>query len=337
MIKNFKKFRLLTESSTSDDLIEQFDGDYIEKYYDKHHDVDLSEVISMSSHQNIMDCFDDNQYKEDWIRDYTNSYDFSDFDKDDLKSYIKKNLDEEKQNKILEIYNKNNYDEDDEDSEKETEFNYYMLDELDIDELQEVIDDSGEESNCAEWIIEGWYSGQDGEEIFDEFCGWAKKDGTYGSEYYEYSRYGSPERIESSELYKRISDYIDDDKLKQNWKDNEDYEYKKESVANDISYSPALQKYLIKKDPDNAEALIDLWRENNFKGKNIGGEYKFQKAYINKYIKDNIEDEEDEEYKTTLIEDALDFLHKKFGVNDEIAEKYEPYMWKIVAQYKYNL
>ena len=145
--------------------------------------------------------------------------------------------------------------------------------------------------------------------------------------------------------------------MQQNWKDNEDYDHKRETVANDISYSPALQRYLIKKDPDNAEALIDLWKENNFQGKNIGGEYKFQKAYINKYLKDNIvdddeEDEEDhddekyktiddeeseEEYKTTLIEDALEYLHLKFGVNDKIAKEYDSYMWKIIAQYKYNL
>ena len=103
--------------------------------------------------------------------------------------------------------------------------------------------------------------------------------------------------------------------------------------------------------PKNVTALIDLWNENN--GKNIGDEYDFQKAYINKYLKDGIEEDEDEEdeekyktiddeesdkeNKTTLIENALEFLHDNFEVNDKIADEYEPYMWKIIAQYKYNL
>jgi len=345
MIKNFKTFRLLTESSTSENLIDQIDDDFIEKYYDEHYDISLSEVIEMSSHDDIMDYFNEDKYKKDWIEEFSRDYSFSEFDTDDLKLYIKKKLDDKKENKIIEIYNRNNYDEDDEDSEKETEYNSYMLDNLDKDELQEVIEDRGEEDNCAEWIIDGWYSGQNGKDIFDEMCGWAIKNGKYGE--YEY---GSFKEISSSKLYKRVSNYIDDTKLKQNWKDGEDFDHKKETVKGDIWDSPILQRYLIKEDPDNAEALTELWSKNN--GKNIGNEYNFQKAYINKYLKDNMDEkeenddeeyktiddeEEDEEYKTTLIEDSLGYLHKKFGVNDKIADEYEPYMWKITAQYKYNL
>jgi len=346
MIKNFKAFKLLTESSIESDLIDQFDSNYIEEYYKKHHKVGIEGVIEMSSHQNIMYFFDSDKYKEDWVKDYIDSYEFEEFDDYDLKSYIKKKIDDDKKNKILEIYNNNNYDEDDEESEKDTEYNEYMLDELDKYELREVIEDSNEEYECTVWIIENWYSGQDGKDIFDEFNGLSEKDGSYGN-----YKYGSFVSIDSSKLYKMISNYIDDDKLKKDYIDNEDYSYKKEIVEGDIAYSKVLQRYLIKNDPDNVTALIDLWNENN--GKNIGDEYDFQKAYINKYLKDGIEEDEDEEdeekyktiddeesdkeNKTTLIENALEFLHDNFEVNDKIADEYEPYMWKIIAQYKYNL
>ena len=331
MIKNFKKFQLLTESIASD-LADKFDDDYIEEYYDKHHKSGLDEIISMSSHESIMNCFDEDEYKKDWVRDYISSYEFSEFDESDLKRYIKENLDNKKEKKILQIYNNNNYDEDDKDSERETEYGEYMVDELDKDELQEVIYD---EDNCTEWIINSWYDGQDGIDIFDEFCGWMKKDGWYG-----YRKYGSFERIDSSELYKRVSNYIDDDKLQKEWDDGTDLDYKKDTVAEDIYNSPKLQRYLIKKDPDNVNELIDLWKENKFRGDDISTEYKFQKAYINKYLKDNIADEEDakdEDYVSILKEDALLYLQDTFGLNDKIIIKYEPYMWKVRAKYKFNL
>jgi len=332
MIKKFKKFKLLNESSTSHELIEQIDDDDIEKWYDKHYKADLSEIISISSQQNIMYFFDDKKYKEDFIKDYINNYEFDEFDENDLLTYLKKNIDDKNENKILEIYNRNNYDEDDEDSEKETEYSEYMLEELDKDELIEVIEYSNEEDNCTKWIINWCYSNSDGVDIFDEFCGFAKKNDIYGN-----YKYGSFEPIESSKLYSIISEYIDDDKLIKNWNDNIDFSYKKEQVEENIYNSTFLQKYLIKKDPDNVEALINLWMKYKFKSKNIGNIYIFQKAYINKYIKDNIEEDDNEEDKNILIEDALEYLHDKFGVNDKISEEYRPHMWKIFTQDNYNL
>lgn len=339
MITNFKKYQFLTEDVATD-LANQFDYDFVIKWHKKNYNIDVSEIISMSSHQSIMNCFDGDKYLKDWIRDYINSYSFSEFDEDDLKRYIKENIDDSKETKILEIYNKNNYDENDEDSEKETEYDEYMVDELDKSDLQEVIEFNGDEDNCTEWIIHSWYDGYDGEDLFDEMFGLAKRDGKYGVEYCEYE-YGSFKAVDSSKLYKKAKDYINTKKLKKDWLKDIEFETKTEDLGNAISYTPRLQRYLIKKNPDNVDSLIDLWKEDNFSGKNIGSEYKFQKAYINKYIKDNIDeddmDDEDEEYRTTLIEDALEFLHKNFGVNDKIEKEYEPYMWKITAQYKFNL
>lgn len=330
MIKKFKKFRFLIESSISNELIDQLDYDQILKWYENHHS-DLNDIISMSSHIDIMNCFDDEKYKEDSIKDLIISYEFSEFDKDDLLRYIKKKIDDEKKSKILEIYNKNNYDEDDEDS-VETEYRGYMLDELDKDELCKVIENSNEEEECTEWIIEGWYSGSSGIDIFDELCGYLNEDGYYGS-----YKYGEFKKLDSFKLYNIISNYIDNNKLIKNWINGEDYEYKKNAVEEDIYNSPILQRYLIKKDPNNASKLLSLWIESKFSSKNIGNEYIFQKAYINQYLEDNIEDENDEEEKTNLIEDALQYLHDEFGIDDETSKKYTSYMWKIFAKDKYNL
>ena len=337
MITNFKIYGKLITESVESNLADQFDYDFVEKYYKKHHKIGLDEIISMSSHENIMNCFNGNKYKEDFLRNY--SYEFSEFDKGDLKPYIENNLDDEKKIKILEIYNKNNEDEDDEDYEKETEYSSYMLDELDADELREVIEDSREEDDCTDWIIQNWYAGQDGEDLFNELSGFSKKKNQYGGgySYYKYNKYGSSVAMDGSELYNAVSDYIDTKKLKKQWKDSEDFDYKKDTIAEEIYNSLVLQRHLIKKDPDNVTALIKLWKKNKFNSENIGDEYKFQKAYINKKLEDKMGEGDDEEYKTKLIEDSLDFLYKKFGVNDKIAKEYEPYMWKIEAQYKYNL
>lgn len=373
MIKKFKIFEKYTSSS---DLVDQFDDDFIDEWYDENYNIDAEEIASMSTIQTILDCFDDNEYKEDFIRDYVNSYDFSEIEKYDLKSFIEENLTGEKEVKILDIYNASNYDESDDITSdidgivlfntttpsakksmksknqifvksqtgeikkykipkdftilveenqvvnknavlatgKETEFSNYMIDELDQDELRDVIQDSGEEEECTEQLINGWYSGQSGEDILEEF--------------------ESIKDMDPLRFYKKFSRYIDDDKLIKDWKDGEDSTYKKEQLQERIYDTKTLQRYLIKKDPDNALALADLWEEER-STKTIGDEYKFQKGYIKKYVEDNI-DETDEESRTSTIEDALQYLHENFGVHPKIEIKYEPYMWKITAS-KYNL
>ena len=313
MIKKFKIFeKLISERySIAKDLVDQFDDTYIEKWYDDNFDMDVSEIIDMSSTRNILDCFDDDRYRDDYIQDYINSYEFSEIDKDDLKRYIEKNLTTKKEDKILEIYNSNNYDEDDEDSKKETEYEDYMLDELDQDELRDVIDDSNEESDCIEELINGWYSGRSGEDILEEF-------------------HGNVDRTEARELYDIISYYVDDDKLKQNWQDNKDFDYKKERLEEDLPYNVELQRDLIDKDADNAVALADLW-ENESSSQNIGDEYDFQKGYIEKYTKDNTDENDDEEFVSDIKSDAVKYLYDNFGLDSNIEEEYEDYMWKVTA------
>ena len=129
-----KEFKIFEKKSIKKNLVDQFDSDYIEKWYDENYDIDLSEVINMSSHNQIMDNFDEDKYKKDFLREYADSYDFNDFNEEDLLRYIKEKINEEKEIKILEIYNRNNYDEDDEDSVKETDYEDYILDQLDKDD-----------------------------------------------------------------------------------------------------------------------------------------------------------------------------------------------------------
>ena len=320
-----KEFKIFEKKSIKKNLVDQFDSDYIEKWYDENYDIDLSEVINMSSHNQIMDNFDEDKYKKDFLREYADSYDFNDFNEEDLLRYIKEKINEEKEIKILEIYNRNNYDEDDEDSVKETDYEDYILDQLDKDELREVIKDSREEDECTKWIIEDWHYNSDGIDIFDEFCGYSKKGGDYG-----YYKYGHFERLESEKLYDMISNYIDDDKLKSDWKDNDDFEYKKETLGNDISYNTVLQKHLLSKDVNNVIPLAKLFVKEKSQ-KNIGSTYTFQKNYIKKFIKEKLSDT-----KPNLKAKALKYLYDNFGINKKIEEEYNDYTWLISAS-KYNI
>lgn len=372
MIKSFKIFE--NYGSTANTLADQFDSDYVEEWYKENNSYDVSEIISMSSTRDILNCFDDQEYKDDFVKGYVDSYEISEFDKDELKRYVEEHLDG-KEDKILDVYNDNYYyGEDDITSDidgvvsiktmkdgntkiiitpktgkikqykvesdfhilvnegeqvkidevlatgKSVEYDDNMLDDLAADELREVIEDSNEEYECTEWIIEGWYEGRDGEDILSEFH--------------------NIESMEASDLYDIISNYVDDDQILKNWEDGEDYSYKQERLEEEIHRNQGLQRYLIDKDPDNASLLAELWEEEGSSGNDvIGDEYDFQKAYIQKYIKENADDEEikDEEYVGTLIEDALEYLHDNFGVDDAIEKEYYPHMWKITAKSKYNL
>lgn len=370
MITKFKIFEGYS-SSIAEELADQLDSSFVEEWYDKHYEMDVSEIISMSSARNILNAFDENEYKEDFMREYISGYEFSEIQDSDLKSYIENHMDSDKETKILELYNDTNSDEDNDikseidgivsftktktgkitiivtsiegkvkkykvpednkivvedgesveedkllSTEKEIDYEDYMLDDLDEDQLREVVEDSNEEEECVEETINGWYEDRSGEELLEEF-------------------YGDLEKMEGPELYKIISNYVDDDELLDNWKEGEDYEYKKEQVQEQIYRLPDIQRDLIEKNPDNALALAELW-ESEGDNDTIGDEHDFQKGYIEKYVKDNIDEGDDEEYIADTKADALFYLHEHFGLDDDIREEYKNYLWK-VDQDKFNL
>lgn len=370
MITKFKIFEGYG-SSTASDLADKLDSDFVEEWYDEHYNIDADEIVGMSSARNILDAFDEDEYKEDFIKDYISGYEFSELQEHELKEYINNHMTDEKEEKILELYNTNNFDDDNDinseiegtvsfiktktgkrtiivtsidgkvkkykipednkiavqdgehvvvdellSTEKEIEYEEYMLDELSEDDLKEVIEDSSEEEECIEETINGWYEGRSGEELLEEF-------------------YGDLDKMEGPELYKIISSYVDDDQLVENWKSGEDYSYKKEQIQEEIYRNTELQRALVEKDPDNALALAELWEEND-DDNTIGDEYDFQKGYIEKYVKDNTDETDDEEFVSEIKSDAVFYIHDHFGLDDDIKEEYKDYMIQVDTQ-KFNL
>ena len=377
MITNFKLFE---SSSIASDLIDYCSDDFIESWYDDHYDISVSEIVSMSTASNLLMFFDDEGYKNDFIRDYISGYEFSEIQEYDLKNYIENNLTNEKEEKILELYNSNNYSGDEDivsdidgivsfviptqpndkvtrsskrqiivtsntgkikkykspkdftilvqDGEeviagevlstgKETEFSSYMLDELDEDGLREVIEDSNEEDECVEESINNWYDGQDGEDLLREFH--------------------NVDDMDASDLYDVISSYINDDKLVQDWKDNEDFTYKKECIEGDIYNNTEIQRHILEQNSDSAVQLAELWEETS-SNETIGDERDFQKAYIEKYFEDNKDDDEDDDSDDNkeIKADALLYLSDNFGLDSDIEEEYHDYIWKVNSA-KYNI
>lgn len=370
MITKFKIFEGYG-NSTAEELVDQFDSSFIEEWYDEHYNIDADEIIGMSSARNILNAFDEDEYKEDFINDYVAGYEFSEIQDSDLKEYINNHMDDDKKEKILELYNESNYDDDNDitsdiegivsfsktktgkitiivtsidgivkkyknttgnkiaveegdhveedellSTEKELEYEDYMIDELDEDQLREVVENSNEEEECVEETVSGWYEHMSGEELLEEF-------------------YGNLDKMDGPELYKIISNYVDDDKIVDNWKNGEDYEYKKEMVREEIYRNTELQEKLIEIDQKNAVALAELW-EAEGDDNNIGEQYDFQKGYIEKYIEDNTDETDEEEFISEIKSDALFYLHEHFGLDDDIREEYKNYLWRVDSD-KFNL
>lgn len=327
MIKKFKIFERLKYGDDKKELIEQLDENDIDYFYNKNHRMDADEIIS-NWPDSIWDHIDSNIFIEDIIKDEVNSRELTDFGEYDYKNYIKENLTDKKQ-KILDIYKSNNYDEDDE--QENIEFEEYMIDELSEDELREIIEDSNEESEFMEPIIRNWYYNSDAKSYFEEFYGYKSFNDIYEKDKYSY--------IKSDDIVKNAINqfrrYVNDDDLEKSYLNNADYDTKVEDISEDILYDKELQKKLLKVNKKNILTLVELIDDK----KSIGKEYKFQKAYIEEYLKDSISDDEEiytEDEKKDIIADSLKFLYDRFGLDPKIEKEYENELW-LVHSAKYNM
>lgn len=360
MIKSFKIFE---RYSSNNELTDQFDDDYVDKWYEKNNSIDESEVISMASTDKILDYFDDDQYKEDFINGYISGYEFSELESSDLKSYIEEHLDDKKEQKILDIINSNNYDEDDDivsEIEGKVSFiktkkdnnrivitsnkgeikkykipgNYTIL----VQENQYITADtklaSGEETEFNDSMLDDLSKDElqdvieDSNEEYDcieeTINGWY--DGRSGQDILE--EFHNIDNLEASELYDIIEDYVDASKMAEDWTSEEDSDTKRERIGEEIYRDVELQRYLIEKDPDNAVEIEELWSERG--SEDIGDEYDFQKGYIEKKKKDDYDPEtDDEEYLSDIMGDILLYLDNSYGLNDDIEEEYSKYMEKV--------
>jgi len=368
-IRDFKlneKLNKLYEryGDVADELIEELSDDTIEKYYDDNYVGDIEEIVSMLGNQ-IWQFVDDDKYVEDWIDNDISYQSIRDLDdEDDLRKFIEDNWTTQKEERVIEIWKNDQGDEENEDKiskiagtvieisqisgelakiyiKKSDEvikkykvpeshkilvkegdvvnigdilatlkYSDEMLEELSSDDLIDVIEDSGEEDEYVEKTVRNRYDNYSAKDLIGEI-------------------YGDINQMKDKEIYDILGNYIDDNKIEEYWKDNEDPEYKKEFVKDSIYRDEGLQKEILKSNPSNVLKLAELFKESHSQ---IWDEYDFQKLYIKEYVKENKWDDK----KGNLKAKALKYLSDNFGLNYQIEEEYRDWMWMVSAG-KYNL
>jgi hypothetical protein len=317
MITKFKIF----ESSSQYELIDYVDENEINEFFDDNYYIDPEEAIYIWP-KLIWDTIDDKKFVKDYFNDFISSYTLSDIDDDQLREFIKNHLTYKKEEKIRKLYLYNNegediYDEDDYEN---------MLDEFDDDDLKSVALEDNDEYDIIKYTYQDPHEDYKAIDMISDF---------YGLDPYFYNKKQNRWNNTYDEDFKRIKrivwNYLDNDKIVELYKASEDDEYKKEYVKEFIFKSPNLQRNILK---NNKEAILDLFEllVEEDGGPNIGDEYDFQKAFIEKYEKEN-PDEEDEDM---LIPTALKKLNDEFGLNKKIRKEYKDYTILIDLD-KYNL
>lgn len=317
MITKFKIF----ESSSQYELIDYVDENEINEFFYDNYYIDPEEAI-YNCPKLIWDTIDDKKFVKDYFNDFISSYTLSDIDDDQLREFIKNHLTYKKEEKIRKLYLYNNegediYDEDDYEN---------MLDEFDDDDLKSVALEDNDEYDIIKYTYPDPYEDYKAIDMISDFYGldpyfYNKKQNRWNNTYYE----------DFKRIKRIVWNYLDNDKIVELYKAAEDDEYKKEYVKEFIFQSPNLQRNILK---NNKEAILDLFEllVEEDGGQNIGDEYDFQKAFIEKYEKEN-PDEEDEDM---LIPTALKKLNDEFGLNKKIKKEYKDYTILLDLD-KYNL
>jgi len=311
------KFKIFEGRGVEHDLVDDLSDDTIENYYEEKYKISAKEICSEFGPVYIWDNFDNEKYIENYIQDEIDNASLDIFSDSDLRDYIENNLSANKKEKIIEIYKENNDEDDDEDDEKEElEYDDSMLADLTEDELIDVISDDGDEYNFFEEYYNDLYGTSDAKDIISDM---------YNME-------------DGSTLYDSLYAYIDDDGIEKDFKNGEDFDYKKEWVESYISNDISLQEEILKNNPSSVLSLAELFIEN-INNENIADEYEFQKLYIEKYVESEGEAEYYKDHEDELhdaIAEALKFLHDEFGLEPDIEEEYKEYKWLIYSG-KYNL
>jgi len=311
MITNFNKYKKINESA-SYELTQQFDEEFIEKFFKEHMKIDAEEICELWPSR-IWYFVDDDRYIEDLIEEEKSNLDMDYFGEYDYKQYLEENMTDNKEEKILNIYNEKNEDEDEEE--------YYssdMLDDLTEKQLREIIEDGDEEDEFMEFAVEKKYSGQSAEDVAHEIY----------------------DMDNGRELYNAFYNYIDEKALE------EDYDYntnKFEEIQEQISNYIELQEKLFDMDKSNVLLLAELV-ETNGDYNNIGNTFKFQKAYVKYYNKKNNSYNKGEdgykEEKSELTQDALEYIDKNFKIDDRLKDIYPEEMDAIILKHNiknYNI
>lgn len=367
MIKKFKMFENYG-SRTKNDILKEFEYDYIDEYFMENYNIDVEEIISIWP-QIIENHIDDKGFVENFIDNEINNSGIEDFSDSEYKEYIENNIDSDMELEIINFYkenegldeniisgidgrvniitsnegdittikitnDKNEVEEyeitndytisvkNNQTIQKNTiiaknddlEYDSYMLDSLDEDQLRDVITNCDKEEEFIEETINNRYDDYDAMEIIKEFYG----------------------NISGKQLYDIVGWYLDEDALINDYKENESQEYKEDFIMEELERDEDLYDYLIEKDENNILLIVDYFIEENSTPTITSG-YEFQKSYIEKTVENYFDDSEyDEEEQGEIIASALKKLNDNFVLDSDIKYEYEDYMYKINAE-KYNI
>lgn len=371
MIKKFKNFKskLVLENVTSYeialDLADDLDEDTIDTYYDKYFDMSVEDILDLYP-QLAFEHIDDERFVEDFKDDEKGNRELSEFDEFEFKPYIENHLDDEKKKRIKKYYRDNQGIDDDIKSKfggtvsinkddmtititnkngKIEEFDlpdehefvvndgdyvnkgdkltklYYddnMLDDISGDEMKNIIEELNEEEEFMDDLIES---------LYDEY--------TTAKDIVE-NMYGSTDNMDGKEIMNWFYNYIDDDGIIEDYKSNEDFDYKKERISDMIERIIELQEEVLKANKKNSLKLAELFKDNmNYD--NISDEYDFQKAFIESYVEENAleDDKEDIEQETAsaLTKLSVDY---NFELHPDIKSEYKDHMYGVDAN-KFNI
>lgn len=295
MITTFKIF----ENSLTKKLVNQFDDDFILYYFNKNFSESAKDIIDLWP-STIWKYVDDDKYIEDLMDSEKQELNINDFNDDDYKKYIIDNISDKKENMILKLYNKKKHS-------NEIEYDDDMLDDLSEKQLRKIIEKENEEIEFVNYSVDNRYKNKDAQEIIKDE--WGISDGL--------------------ELYKILSNYIDDDKIESDYINDSD---KESRLEEEICSDKLLQTKLLGIKKSNVFLLAKLFIKNSTED-TICNEYNFQKIYIEKYVKKN---KENIEQVGQLRAIAIRFLNDNFELNEDIQEEYKDDMWLIKTD-KYNI
>jgi len=333
MIKNFRKFNKINENwELQSELIDEVDDNIIDKYFEDNYEIDFDEIANSS---NIRNHINDDAYVQQWIDSDIGNNTFDEYSDWDFKKYIKKFLTDDKEAKILELYNDDNYDEDD---EKTTEFDEDLIDDLDDDQLKEVIEDDDGEYEFISYMVNNRYEGMSALEVIEEIYGDLEEQEENSS----YVKYGYGNKPHT--LLDEVGNFVDKDAVVEEWKSEMDWTNRKEYAQGAIDSNKEMQRNILENDSGNVLKLVELFEEGGG-GDNIGDDFGFQDTYVKEYeMENNVYDEGEEEYeeeKSLQIETALEYIDDNFDLDfDEFKKLYPKEMKDIIIKRdaaKYNM
>lgn len=304
-MKHLKLFKQIFETNSFELLVDQFDENFIDEYFRDSYGIDIEEA---ARYIDIWQFVDDDKFVSDYIQDEVNNFGVEDIgDKDNWKKYIKDNL--------IDIDSVKEYLNEKREERRKTELDL-NLDDLDYDDLVDelkqkdlikIIKDQNHETDYLQEYFEERYKNESAYDIMREL-------------------YSQDELQENG--YKYIQNYVDDDKVIEEFYDNQDSSYMKEYVGDQISRDRELQTKLLKLKPKNALELFDIMEDDS----SIGDSYEFQNIFMKQTIKQMKKEGEDD----LFVAKKLKELNDKFSLANGIETKYKKYTFYIDTE-KYNL